>query len=273
VLHFSCNFGPQDYTNVLPEDMQKLLLSTQQKQKHHQVNGTTSKKNGKKALLEFLESSHQTQKKTRILKTMFGMSIKCGCQRAFIAKQPYLDQSLCKLIYLSAKHKNKEGEVCHGKDVVGYWHALGSQVSDGMEGHLMGLLRQGLSLTQVMIHHKAHVREMALKNERVTQDTFVLSSDVRNLAKKQANELWQKHCKDPINVRMWVLENPDSIFFYVQHAPTDLNSQTQDDTPFTLGIQTPWQLEIMQKFGMVVQYLLMQHLALIKARYTLFAMV
>jgi hypothetical protein len=48
---------------------------------------------------------------------------------------------------------------------------------------------------------------------------------------------------------MWVLENPDSIFFYVQHAPMDLNSQTQDDTSFTLGIQTPWQLEIMQNFG------------------------
>jgi hypothetical protein len=29
----------------------------------------------------------------------------------------------------------------------------------------------------------------------------------------------------------------------------DFNSQTQDDTPFTLGIQIPWQLEIMPKFG------------------------
>jgi hypothetical protein len=99
---FSCNFGPQDYTNVLPEDMQKLLLSTQQKQKQHQVNGTISKKNGKKALLEFLESNHQAQQKTYISNTMFRMSIKRGCQRDFIAKQPHLDQSLCQLIYLSA---------------------------------------------------------------------------------------------------------------------------------------------------------------------------
>jgi hypothetical protein len=172
--------------------MQKLLLSTEQKQKHHQVNKTTSKKNGKKALLEFPESSHQAQQKTCISKTMFGMSIKHGCQRAFIAKQPYLDQNLCQLIYLSVEHKNKEGEVCHGKDV-GYWHALGSQLSNGIKVHLMGLLRQGLSLTQVMSHHKAHVREMALKNEHVTGDTFVLLSNVRNLAKKQVDELWQKH--------------------------------------------------------------------------------
>jgi hypothetical protein len=149
---------------------------------------------------------------------------------------------------VSAEHKN-EGEVYNGKNVVGYWHALGSQLLDGMKVHLMGLLRQGLSLTQVMTHHKMHVRKMALKNEHVTRDTFVLPSNVRNLAKKRADELWQKYCKDPISVRMWVLENPNSIFFYVQHAPMDLNSQTQDDTPFTLGIQTPWQLEIMQKFG------------------------
>jgi hypothetical protein len=63
---------------------------------------------------------------------------------------------------------------------------------------------------------------------------------VRNLAKKQVDELWQKHRKDPINVKMWVLKNLNLVFFYVQHAPMDLNSQTWDDTPFTLEIQTPW---------------------------------
>jgi hypothetical protein len=67
---------------------------------------------------------------------------------------------------------------------------------------------------------------MALKNEHVTWDTFVLPSYVRNLAKKRTNELWQKHCRDPISVRMWVLENPNLVFFYVQHDPIDLNSQT-----------------------------------------------
>jgi len=38
---------------------------------------------------------------------MLGMSIKQGYQRTFVAKQPYLDQSLCKLIYLHGEHKNK----------------------------------------------------------------------------------------------------------------------------------------------------------------------
>ena len=29
----------------------------------------------------------------------------------------------------------------------------------------------------------------------------------------------------------------------------DLKSQTQDDLPFTLGVQTKWQLEMMAKIG------------------------
>jgi hypothetical protein len=48
---------------------------------------------------------------------------------------------------------------------------------------------------------------------------------------------------------MWVLKNLDSIFYYVKHAPLDLNIPIQDDTPFTLGIQTAWQCEIMSKYG------------------------
>jgi hypothetical protein len=47
---------------------------------------------------------------------MAGMSIKHGCQRAFITKQPYLDHSFYQLIYLCLEHKNKHGMVCHGKD-------------------------------------------------------------------------------------------------------------------------------------------------------------
>jgi hypothetical protein len=68
---------------------------------------------------------------------------------------------------LNVEHKNKEGEICHGKDV-GYPHALGSQLLDGMKVHLMGLITQGLSLAQVMTHHKAHIKKVALKNEHVT---------------------------------------------------------------------------------------------------------
>ncbi len=67
------------------------------------------------------------------------MSIKHGCQRSFIAKQPYLDHNICQLKHLHAKHKNKMGELCHGKNVFGFRHALGSQLSNALKAHLMGL--------------------------------------------------------------------------------------------------------------------------------------
>jgi hypothetical protein len=99
-------------------------------------------------------------------------------------------------------NKNKQGQICHGKDVLGSCRVLNSQLLDGMKAHIMGLLRQGMSSIQVMTYHKAHVKEMALKNEHVIRNTSILPSDVRKLAKKRANELWQKHYKDPINVKM-----------------------------------------------------------------------
>ncbi len=92
-----------------------------------------------------------------------------------------------------------------------------------------------------MTRHKSYVKEQAQRNEPITCNTFVLPSNVRNLAKKRVNELWQKHLKDPISVRMWVFKNPELVFFYLEHAPLDLNLLNQDETPFTLRIQTSWQ--------------------------------
>jgi hypothetical protein len=79
------------------------------------------KKKGEIIILEFLVSNQGTKMSIRISKTLD----KCGCQWSFIGKQPYLDLSLFQLVYLNLEHKNKQGEVCHRKIVVGYQHALG----------------------------------------------------------------------------------------------------------------------------------------------------
>ncbi len=76
---------------MIPQDMQK-LLSTQQKQKHHKQKDTLKRKKGKFFLLKFPKSNQGTKMSTRIFKTLANVSIKCGCQWSFIAKQPYLDQ-------------------------------------------------------------------------------------------------------------------------------------------------------------------------------------
>jgi len=63
------------------------------------------------------------------------------------------------------------------------------------------------------------------------------------------------------------MENPNSVFYHVEHAPMDMNLPSQDDTPFTLGIQTPQQTKMMKKLDIRVQSLLMQHLAQTRGGY------
>ena len=156
-------------------------------------------------------------------KTLAGMSIKRGCQCWFVAKRLYIDNSLCQLIYEHIEHANKSGDPCHGSMVAGFHHALGFNLSDEMKLRIEQMHAIGLSPAQIMSQHKQDVRDMTMNNQPVTHDTFLLSSDVRNICKKRAQELWEKHASDPISVRMWVHENPKYVFYYQEHGLMDLN--------------------------------------------------
>ena len=48
---------------------------------------------------------------------------------------------------------------------------------------------------------------------------------------------------------MWTEVNPDNFFHYQKHSLMDLNSSIHSESPFILGIQTEWQLEMMEKIG------------------------
>ena len=166
-----------------------------------------------------------------------------------MAKQSYLDPSLCMLVYENTMHFNARGEHCHGSMVIGFRYALGAGISKDMKYKITKIHVFGLSPVQIMQQHTKEVRELALANGPVTRDTFLLPMDVRNICRKRAEELWMKHPSDPISVRMWSLENLDNVFYYQEHPLMDLNSSTQSEAPFTIGIQTEWQLEMMEKFG------------------------
>jgi hypothetical protein len=89
----------------------------------------------------------------------------------------------------------------------------------------------------------------AMLGSEATGDTFILPSDVYNLAKKRAEELYQKHKIDAVSVQMWAEENPDSVFFFQQHESIDLTEAPWPVCTYTLGIQTDWQLQVMAKYG------------------------
>ena len=230
--------------------MQTLLKYTQTKRKKNIH--TQKKKRGKKVVPEY--DSFPVNKTfvamvKRIGKTMAGNSIKRGCQRIFVAKQLYLDDALCVLIYENTEHLNIHGELCHGTMVSGTRYALGAGLSEELKMKIAQMHAYGLSPAQIMQHHTKEVRELALSNGVVTHNTFLLPIDVRNICRKRAEELWEKHPSDPVSVRMWVMENPVNVLYYQEHSLLDINSQVQNDSPFTLGIQSEWQLEMMVKFG------------------------
>ena len=74
-----CNFGPEDKSDVLPEDMQALLKSTQKRMiKKNQV----QKKKGKKVIPEydaFPVNKFVAATIKRVGKVVAGFSIKKGC--------------------------------------------------------------------------------------------------------------------------------------------------------------------------------------------------
>lgn len=91
------------------------------------------KKQRKKVVLEyeaFMVTKLIRPMTMRIGKTLAGNSVKRGCQGHFVAKKPYLDNSLCLLIYKEAKHLNVVGEHFHGTMVGGFRYALSARLSE-----------------------------------------------------------------------------------------------------------------------------------------------
>ena len=152
-------------------------------------------------------------------------------------------------MYKGIEHLNKEGEYCHGALAMRTQYALEVRLFEQKKDKLNDMLYIGLSRAHVMSHHKGLLSILAKTNSPINQDTFILPHDVRNLARKCTEELWQKHLDETKSMKMWKIENPEMVFFYQDHALLDLNVQKQDDTPFSIGIQTTWQHSIMFKFG------------------------
>ena len=177
------------------------------------------------------------------------MSIKHGCLRCFVAKRPYLDGSLCHLIYEHIDHTNKYGEPCHGSTVAGFRHALGSNIYEDMKVRIEQMHALGLSPAQIMSQHKQNVKELAKCNERVTKNIFLLPSNVRNICKKIVEELWENILQIQLAYGCGYMKTPALYFFYQEHSLLDLNNTNQEDIPFNLGIQTKWQQQMMAIFA------------------------
>jgi hypothetical protein len=166
-----------------------------------------------------------------------------------VAKQVYVDASLCELQYHYWKHVTSTRKPAHGTEYDGFRHSLGGRLTTKTIKWIETMIRQGFSARQVMQLHQEHVLEAAKQGIQATRDTFIMLDDIHNIAKKRAQELYQKHKNDAISVRMWTEENPEFVFKYQEHELVDVNLPPKEDCTYTLGIQTEWQLRMMATHG------------------------
>ena len=113
----------------------------------------------------------------------------------------------------------------------------------------MSHLRLGLSITQIMAKHKKRFLEVCQRGGELTRDLFICDQDIRNVAGRLAIETYKRDNNDAKSVRMWVQQHPGLVFYYKESGVHVRGAITRDNIPFTIGIQTPWQQDMMLKHG------------------------
>jgi hypothetical protein len=100
-----------------------------------------------------------------------------------------------------------------------------------------------------MAKHRKRFMEVCERGEELTRDLFISDQDIRNVAGRLAIETYKRDNNDAKSVRMWVQEHPALVFYYKESGVHVRGAITRDNIPFTIGIQTPWQEEMMLKHG------------------------
>jgi hypothetical protein len=110
-------------------------------------------------------------------------------------------------------------------------------------------LKLGLSIYQVMNKHKCRVKEMMENSNELSRYLFLSEQNIIHLARKLAKKTYKKHENDAHSVRMWVVENKDKVFFYQESGQHVQGNLENNQLPFTVGIQTEWQRQMMLRHG------------------------
>jgi hypothetical protein len=180
---------------------------------------------------------------------MRGSGHRRGCQCNFVVKRLYLEPGVAEITYHEMKHVNLKGFFCHGVTKAGHKSRFSSHLSLEVREFIMTHLRLGLSIPQIMAKHRKRFLEVCESGEELTRDLFICDQDIRNVAGRLAIETYKRDNNDAKSVRMWVQEHPHLVFYYKESGIHVRGAITRDNIPFTIGIQTSWQQEMMLKYG------------------------
>ena len=91
--------------------------------------------------------------------------------------------------------------------------------------------------------------EVCERGKELTRDLFISEQDIRNVVVRLVIETYKRDNNDAKFVRMWVQEHPFLVFYYKKSGVQVRGAITRENIPFTIGIQTSWQQDMMLTHG------------------------
>ncbi|KAJ0096007.1 hypothetical protein Patl1_15456 [Pistacia atlantica] len=165
---------------------------------------------------------------------------KRGCTCHFIVKRLIAEPSVALIIYNDDKHVDKNGSPCHGpqdKKAAGTRAMFAPYISEDLRLRVLSLLYVGVSVETIMQRHNESVEKQGGPCNR---DDLLTHRYVRRQERSIRRSTYELDPDDASSIRMWVESHQSHVFFYEDFS---------DYEPFTLGIQTEWQLQQMIRFG------------------------
>ncbi|KAK6159396.1 hypothetical protein DH2020_006710 [Rehmannia glutinosa] len=165
---------------------------------------------------------------------------KRGCTCHFIVKRLTAEPSVALIIYNQDKHVDKKGLPCHGpqdKKAAGTRAMYAPYISEELRLRVLSLLHVGVSVETIMQRHNESVEKQGGPCNR---DDLLTHRYVRRQERSIRRSTYELDEDDAVSISMWVESHQNNVFFYEDFSDSD---------PFTLGIQTEWQLQQMIQFG------------------------
>ncbi|KAK9757785.1 hypothetical protein RND81_01G185800 [Saponaria officinalis] len=165
---------------------------------------------------------------------------KRGCTCHFIVKRLCAEPSVALIIYNQDKHVDKKGLPCHGpqdKKSAGTRAMYSPFISEELRLRVYSLLYVGVSVETIMQRHNELVEKQGGPSNR---DDLLTHRYVRTQERSIRRYKYELDADDAVSLGMWVDSHPTCVFFYEEFS---------DSEPFTIGIQTDWQLQQMIRFG------------------------
>jgi len=114
------------------------------------------------------------------------------------------------------------------------------RMSQALKDHNWTQLGLGDIIKQIYDKHKAIWSARINVREMMTKDDFIKQKDIAYLDRKHKKRRWHLHQNLAISFCTWAFSHPNDGFYF-----QDVNEDNGIHVPFTIGIQTPFQLQVM----------------------------